>query len=74
MAVDASSWSSYRGGILKCSSTRLNHGVTLVGTTEGNWHVKNSWGAGWGEKGFVRVTSDTKGNCGICNMAVYPTA
>ena len=74
VAVDASSWSSYRSGILKCTSSRLNHGVTLIGIKAGNWLVKNSWGPGWGEKGFVEVTSDSKGNCGICSMAVYPTA
>jgi len=70
VAVDASNWSSYRGGVLSTCNTRLNHGVTLVGTKEGTWWIKNSWGTSWGEKGFIRLA---KGNtCGVCNMASYP--
>ena len=70
VAVDASNWSSYRSGTFSNCSTRLNHGVTLVGVSAKGWQVKNSWGTSWGESGYIWVK---EGNtCGICNMASYP--
>nr|QNO45550.1 hypothetical protein CJAOPEPI_00003 [Methanosarcinales archaeon ANME-2c ERB4] len=35
-----------------------NHAVVLVGynDTGGYWIVKNSWGAGWGENGYAKVS------------------
>ena len=72
VAVDASNWSAYRGGVFNNCRTQLNHGVTLVGVKDGNWWVKNSWGASWGEKGFIRLAAGN--TCGICNMAVFPNA
>lgn len=71
VAVDASRWSSYRGGIFSSCGTRLNHGVLAVGYTADYWTIKNSWGTSWGEKGFMRLA---KGNtCGILQVASYPT-
>ncbi|KAI3933463.1 hypothetical protein MKX01_022042 [Papaver californicum] len=59
--------------------TSVNHGVTVVGfgeTSEGlkYWNVKNSWGANWGENGFVRMqrNDELKGLCGINTLASYP--
>lgn len=70
VAVDASRWSLYSGGVFNSCGTSLNHGVTLVGSSDQFWSVKNSWGTGWGEAGFIRLA---RGNtCGICNMASYP--
>jgi hypothetical protein len=71
VAVDATNWSPYKSGVFNNCKTSLNHGVLLVGVTDQYWWVKNSWGASWGEKGFVRLS---RGNtCGICNVASYPT-
>ena len=70
VAVDASVWSAYRSGILSNCNKNVNHGVLLVGVTDGYWKVKNSWGAGWGEKGFIRLgLGDT---CAICQYPSYP--
>ena len=72
VAVDATNWSRYGGGVFSNCATRLNHGVTLIGVNSGNWVIKNSWGTTWGEKGTIRLASGN--TCGVCNMASYPTA
>ena len=70
VAVDASVWSPYRGGVLSNCGTNVNHGVLLVGATDAYWKIKNSWGASWGESGFIRLG---RGNtCAICNYPSYP--
>lgn len=74
ITVDASTWSTYAGGIYDgCNqeSPELDHGVQLVGygTEDGQdyWLVRNSWGPAWGEKGYIRIarTSDEAGRCGV---------
>lgn len=58
----------------------LNHGVTVVGfgtnSNDGDyWIVKNSWGANWGEGGYIRMrrgVPQSEGLCGITLEASYP--
>jgi C1A family cysteine protease len=56
--VDASSWQFYNGGILtaaKCGRN-IDHAVQVVGYDMNQyWTVRNSWGRGWGESGFIRL-------------------
>jgi len=63
----------------KCG-TNVNHAVLLVGygTENGKdfWIVKNSWGASWGDKGFIRIARNMTNGPGICGMyklSSYPT-
>merc|ERR1711879_1094821 len=50
VAVGASSWSSYGGGVYSGStSCGLNHQVYATGYDSKSISVKNSWGKGWGE-------------------------
>jgi len=66
ITVAATAWAKYGGGVFHgCSSGgdhTLDHGVQLVGYTQDYWIVRNSWGATWGEKGFIRLSraSDKK--------------
>jgi C1A family cysteine protease len=70
VAVDASNWSPYRGGVFSNCATNVNHGVLLVGVSDSYWKIKNSWGTGWGESGFIRIA---RGNtCAICQYPSYP--
>ena len=60
IAVDASSFQSYTGGIMtNCRSRETDHAVLIVGTgTDGwtpYWIVKNSWSWTWGELGYIRL-------------------
>jgi KDEL-tailed cysteine endopeptidase len=66
----------YKAGVLtgECG-TELDHGVLAVGYgVEGDvpyWKVKNSWGAGWGEGGYIRLHRGTN-KCGIASSASVP--
>jgi C1A family cysteine protease len=65
ISVDASNWSQYKSGVFDNCGTGINHAVLLVGTdSTGVWKVKNSWGTGWGESGFIRLAAGN--TCGIC--------
>lgn len=54
---------NYRGGIYStnessyCGSNQINHAVNLVGwnDAENTWILRNSWGTGWGESGYMRI-------------------
>jgi C1A family cysteine protease len=77
IAVDAQmGWQTYSGGVLSgfCGKS-LDHGVLLVGsgTDAGQdyWLVKNSWGASWGEKGYIRILRGSD-KCGIADAASQP--
>jgi hypothetical protein len=60
----------------KCGTT-LDHAVLAAGygTENGQdyWLVKNSWGTGWGEQGYIKIAAvDGQGICGIQMAPVYP--
>jgi cathepsin F/cysteine peptidase B len=60
IAVDATSWQTYMGGIMtNCISSQIDHGVLAVGFDNDHrppyWIIKNSWAASWGEDGYIRV-------------------
>ncbi|CCD11724.1 unnamed protein product, partial [Trypanosoma congolense IL3000] len=64
IAVDATSFQSYTGGVLtSCISEHLDHGVLLVGYDDTSkppyWIIKNSWSKGWGEEGYIRIEKGT---------------
>merc|ERR1712071_492549 len=63
----------YSGGVYTsntCSSSRLNHAVTCVGygslSGTAYWTVKNSWGTGWGDNGYILMQRNYN------NMCVWP--
>jgi len=71
VAVDALTWQTYAGGIMRdCPAGQLDHGVLAVGFddayTPAYWIVKNSWGTSWGENGYIRIEKGLN-KCGIKN-------
>jgi len=72
VAVDASTFGTYDGGIFGNCSNQVNHAVTAVGYKQGShWLVENSWGPDWGEDGFMRIKWGN--TCAICDYGQYAT-
>ena len=77
--ADQAVFQMYGGGVMtKACGTNLDHGVLLVGygTTGGvdYWLVKNSWGAAWGDKGYIMLGRGAKyGNPGQCGIQMDPS-
>lgn len=69
----------YSGGIINedaCKDTsKLDHVVAVIGYGADNdgaefWIARNSWGAGWGEKGYARIARNKGNVCGIASRAI----
>lgn len=78
--ADSAVFQHYSSGVLtdsKCG-TSLNHGVLAVGygTENGQkyWLVKNSWGTGWGDAGYIKIgRSESTNDPGVCGIAIQPS-
>jgi len=76
ICLDASQWMSYRSGIVLSSHCErsIDHCVLLtgynLGTKPPSWNVRNSWGTGWGEAGYIQLQYDAD----TCGMATYPAS
>jgi len=74
VCVDASTWSSYTGGVLTTCGNQVDHCVELTGyegygSAGSYWIVRNSWGTAWGETGyiFIEIGQD------LCSIGDYAT-
>lgn len=76
VASGNNAWKQYTGGVISsCDTTELDHAVVVVGYTDSEWKIRNSWGESWGEEGYIRLerTSDSTGTCGMYGDMSYPT-
>jgi len=78
VCVDAETWQYYQGGIVTAANcgTSIDHCVQITGviTEDGCqvWNVRNSWGATWGENGYLWVQMNTNA-CAIAEVATGVT-
>lgn len=75
--ADQRDFQHYSGGVLSSGcGQQLDHGVLNVGygTDSGMdyWLVKNSWGASWGDSGYIKILKDDSNLCGVLSAASYP--
>jgi len=78
IAITASSaFQSYKTGIFTGACPgQVNHAVLLTGygtQTSDYWWIKNSWGASWGDQGYIRFPRG-QNKCQMGYASVYPTA
>jgi KDEL-tailed cysteine endopeptidase len=78
--ADTFTFQAYTSGVINDSScgTNLDHGVVAVGYNDAAnppyYIVRNSWGASWGDAGYVKIgIQNGAGICGIQLAASYPT-
>lgn len=63
---------AYIDGVFSYSGTSHvpNHAIVFVGWNDNDfggtqtWKIKNSWGEGWGEDGYMRLIRGQNNNCG----------
>ncbi|KAF0704529.1 hypothetical protein As57867_007311, partial [Aphanomyces stellatus] len=68
-------WQNYQGGVVtQCPGAQSDHAVIAVGYDAQSYKVRNSWGASWGESGYIRLERGV-GGVGMCNVVAdvsYP--
>lgn len=76
--IDGSEIQMYRSGIFSGACYEVNHAVITVGVSidadgQGSYKVRNSWGTGYGENGYIRVQiGSSKQSCFLEAESLLP--
>ncbi|KAF0696184.1 Aste57867_13044 [Aphanomyces stellatus] len=61
-------WQHYQSSIVtQCPKAQSDHAVVAVGYDGQSYNLRNSWGASWGEAGYIRLQRGV-GGAGMCNV------
>jgi len=78
ICASAESFHLYKSGIFddQTCGDQHNHATNVVGYGESPegvqfWTMRNSWGADWGEDGYMQLEVQPTGN-GICGIQMWP--
>jgi len=69
VCVDANDWNGYQGGVMTSCGNNVDHCVQVVGISGSTWKVRNSWGSGWGEGGYIRLEAGRN----LCDITSEPS-
>jgi len=76
VCVDASSWSSYTGGVMTTCGDSIDHAVQATGISSQfgtpAYIVRNSWNTDWGVNGFIYLAIGAN-TCGIATEVTWVT-
>ena len=85
IAIDARfrSFQFYKKGVYTSTEccqypSCLDHGVLAVGygvdkeSKAEYWLIKNSWGATWGDEGYIKIARNEFNMCGVATFASIP--
>lgn len=72
--ADQAAFQHYKSGVFDAPcGVKLDHGVLIVGLTSDAYIVKNSWGATWGDHGYIMMKRNIVNASGICGIAMQPS-
>jgi len=77
ICVDAETWQYYQGGVVTANTcgTSIDHCVQITGWAPQSgataWNVRNSWGTGWGNNGYIWVQYGQDA-CAIAQVVTVP--
>jgi len=74
VCVDASTWQTYRGGVIDSCGSQVNHAVQAIGISDdgSTYTVRNSWSSAWGEGGMIRIPTN-QNMCMISSLVSWAT-
>lgn len=76
VCVDASSWSSYTGGVLTSCGCNIDHAVQATGISSQYgtpaYVIRNTWDTDWGVNGFIYLAIGSN-TCCVANEVTWTT-
>ncbi|CAG9326910.1 unnamed protein product [Blepharisma stoltei] len=75
ISASSAAFQQYMSGIINVAcNNSINHEVVIVGYSYNSyWIIKTSWGTGWGENGYAKVSmASVQGSCCIHMFPTYP--